>query len=70
MKIQWGIKPANTYDVSFHLAFSSSDSYSFNYIANKNRCTADGWHYYHTPSATGIKVMSKDEQAMWFAIGY
>lgn len=65
------MKPANTYDVFFHHAFSSSDSYSFNYIANKNRNTADGWHYYHTPSSsTGIKVMSKDEQAMWIAIGY
>ena len=64
------MKTTNTYDISFNIAFSSSNSYSFNFIANKERHTSDGWHYYHTPTAIGIKVMSHDEYAMWFAIGY
>ncbi len=64
------MKPTNTYDVTFILAFSGTNTYSFNFIANKDRSTSDGWHYYHTPTRTGIKVMSHDEQAMWFAIGY
>lgn len=68
--MQWGIKAENTYDISFILSFSNANSYTFNFIANKDRDTSDGWHYYHTPTRTGIKVMSHDEKAMWIAIGY
>ena len=69
LKIQWGIKSENTYDIAFPLIFTLNCMY-FNYIANKNRSTENGWHYYHSLTKSSVKVMSYDESALWFAIGY
>jgi len=67
---QWGRKSASTKTVSYLINFSTANSYTFNFIANKTASTANGWHYYYTPSTTGIYVMANDEIAMWQAIGY
>lgn len=68
--IQWGTKASGTTNVPFHLAFSGSDTYYFNFIANKTVSTANAFHYYHTPTASTIQVLSKEEVCMWIAIGY
>ena len=67
--IQWGTKGQNSYDVTFHLAFPGMCSY-FNYIANRTSSTGDGWHYYHSLTRTGCKILSYDEFVLWIAIGY
>ena len=69
LTIQFGNKPANTYDITFWLSFSVVCIH-FNFIANKDRATSDGWHYYHSLTKSGVKVMSHDETALWIAIGY
>lgn len=70
LKIQWGMKATNTDSITFWTAFSTSSSYTFNFIAIRSSSTSDAWHYCHSSTTTGIKVMSRSENAMWIAIGF
>ena len=69
MIIQWGSKPANTYDVTFNIVFPTA-CMNFNFIANRTESTGDGWHYYHSLTTSGCKILNREEFALWIAIGY
>ena len=69
LTIQWGTKNASTYDVTFWFSFNVTCMY-FNFIANRDRSTDNGWHYYHSLTNSGCKIMSYDEKCLWYAVGY
>lgn len=67
--IQWGSKAAGIYDVTFNIVFPTA-CMNFNFIANRTVSTGDGWHYYHSLTTSGCKILSFEEFCLWIAIGY
>lgn len=67
---QRGYKTPGFATIYFPIKFSGSDTYYFNFIANRTDETGNGWHYYYNPKTYAILVVQIEELAMWYAEGY